>query len=221
MYIATQVAPEYQESPMMMMDDCYEGIEISGNKDFKGVTSKQFDDLMFFCKHDSACDEVLENKSDLAYVKPLLNEFLLNGTIDKYSDSDISDLVFAIEDITCGRGYQQNEGIAKALTIITGKHYVHKLLRGNCQGEWNDCYYPNRMYSDEAISNIECEYFNTGSEYMVSEEDSEEEVSYYVHTYSPEDIKEELAKMIDCDPENIVLRVFDGWIKTASYREIA
>ena len=93
-----------------------------------------------------------------------------------------------------------NEVICECLTIITGKKYLHTGLRGCCQGDYVDAFYPNTV-SQAYIDFIECWYFGTGTEIEIHDCESipksAEEIegfTFYTATYGIDNLKREIKR---------------------------
>lgn len=113
--------------------------------------------------------------------------------------------------------------ICDCLSIITGKIYLMRGLRGYCQGDYIEAYYPVEDGIQKYLNWIEAWYFGTGTEVMVHEEENEptsaEEVSgwtFYTDSWKTEDIKAEIKSQCgykDTDDVEVVL-----WLYKSSYR---
>ena len=108
--------------------------------------------------------------------------------------------------------------VLRALHIVTGKRYDVRTIRGCCQGDWQNVYFPVDDYTPAALDILEADYFNTGSEWIVDPDG--ESVSVYAYSWNIDGIRAELADAISEEPENIVLQAFTGWSKTAVYAEV-
>ena len=191
---AYQIAPEYQESPLYLFDEVLEGLEIFGNKDYKRHTSKTFDEVL----------ECLE-------------------------DGDFSDFGFTghkaerLEEL-CNKYYTRganNEAIiAEALSIVTRKKWEYRQISGSCQSEWNYIYYRPEEWTEKALEYFEIEYFNTGDEWRIEDEEGDDLGSVYTHEWNDDGKKREIAENIGVDPDDVTLYLFDGWTKTAKYKEV-
>ena len=194
-YKAYQIAPEYQESPLRLNDDFadFEGMEIYGNKDFIRYTSATFDKVLDCLDYGDFSD--FESKltgCDAARIDDLCDEY---GT-RKANDQRI---------------------IAEALSIVTGQEWKYKQISGCCQSDWNDIYYRPDEWTEKALEYFEVEYFNTGEEWRIEDEEGNEEF-VYTHEWKDDEKKREIAESIGVNPEDITLYFFDGWTKTAKYR---
>ena len=191
---AYQIAPEYQESPLWLFDEVPEGLEIYGNRDYIRRTSETF-------------DEVLEC---LDY-------------------GDFSDFGFTghkaecLEEL-CNKYYTQganNEAIiAESLSIVTRQKWEYKQISGSCQSEWNYIYYRPDEWPEKALEYFEAEYFNTGDEWRIEDEEGDDLGSVYTHEWNDDEQKREIAGNIGVDPGEVTLYFFDGWTKTAKYKEV-
>ena len=194
-YKAYQIAPEYQESPLYLNDDFayFEGVEIYGNKDYARNTSETFDKVLNCLDYGDFSD--FESKltgCDAARINDLCDEY---GT-RKANDQRI---------------------IAEALSIVTGQEWEYKQISGCCQSDWNYIYYRPDEWTEKALKYFEIEYFNTGEEWRIEDEEGSEEF-VYIHEWKDDEKKREIAENICANPEDIELYFFDGWTKTAKYR---
>lgn len=190
---AYQVAPEYQESPLCLSYEVLEGLEIYGNKNYIRRTSLTFDEVL----------ECLEYGD--------FSDFEFTG----YKAERLEEL--------CNKYYTQganNEAIiAEALSIVTGKKWEYKQICGSCQSDWNYIYYRPEEWPEKALEYFEVEYFNTGDEWRIEDEAGDDLVSVYTHEWDDDGKKQEIAENIGVYPDEVTLYLFDGWTKTAKYKE--
>lgn len=194
-YKAYQIAPECQESPLYLSDDFadFEGMEIYGNKDYTRHTSETFDKVLDCLEYGDFSD--FESKltgCDAARIDDLCDEY---GT-RKANDQRI---------------------IAEALSIVTGQKWEYKQISGCCQSDWNYIFYRPDEWTEKALEYFAIEYFNTGEEWRIEDEEGNEEF-VYTHEWRDDEKKREIAENIGANPEDITLYFFDGWTKTAKYR---
>ena len=190
---AYQVAPEYQESPLWAFDEMPEGVEICGNKDYKRHTSSTFDEVLECLEYGDFSDfEFTGYKAER--MEELCNKY---GT----------------------RGADDEGIIAEALSIVTGKKCEYKKISGCCQSDWNYIYYRPEEWTEKAIEYFEIEYFNTGAEWGLEDEEGDDIGSVYTHAWNDDEKKREIAENICVDPDEVTLYLFDGWTKTAKYKE--
>lgn len=111
--------------------------------------------------------------------------------------------------------------IADILNIMTDtpNRWKYVTLRGSIQRECAECIFDSYTVSDEEIRTFECWFFNTGTEWEFVDECWE---IYSTHDpiYSPEQVKQDLADTTGLEPDQIILEVFDGYIKTPVYRTV-
>lgn len=194
-YKAYQIAPEHQESPLCLSDGFadFEGMEICGNKYLKRHTSETFDKVLNCLDYGDFSD--FESKltgCDAARIDDLCDEY---GTL-KSNDQKI---------------------IAEALSIVTGQTWKYKQISGSCPPDWNYIYYRPDEWTEKALEYFETEYFNTGEEWRIEDEEGNEEFAY-THEWEDDEKKREIAENIGANPEDVTLYFFDGWTKTAKYR---
>ena len=111
-----------------------------------------------------------------------------------------------------------------------GEPYKQVTIRGCCQGEWQYLYCPESWTRDQ-IRAFEAEYFNTGTEWLVAEEASEEDdeptspqdvdtCAYYDTNQDTEAFRAMLAQEYGLAPEQVVLYAHDGYTKIARYTRV-
>ena len=190
---AYQVAPEYQESPLYLFDEATEDLEIYGNRDFKRRTSAKFDEVL----------ECLENGDFSDFEFTGCKAERLEELCNKYGT----------------RGALDEQIIAEALSIVTGQKWEYRQISGCCQSDWNYIYYRPEEWTEKALEYFEIEYFNTGDEWRIESEEGEDFGSIYTHEWNDDGKKREIAENIGVDPEDVTLYLFDGWTRTANYKE--
>lgn len=190
---AYQIAPECQESPLYMFDEMPEGLEICGNRDYKRHTSETFDKILECLEYGDFSDfEFTEYKAE--HLEELCNKY---GT----------------------RGADNEAIIAEALSIVTGQKWEHKQISGDCQSDWNYIYYQPEEWTAKALEYFEIEYFNTGEEWRLEDEEGDDFGSIYTHEWNDDEKKREIAESVGVNPDDVTLYLFDGWTKTAKYKE--
>lgn len=190
---AYQVAPEHQESPLCLFDEVLEGMEIYGNRDYIRRTSAKFDEVLECLECGDFSDfEFTGYKAER--MEELCNKYGTRGADD--------------------------EGIlAEALSIVTGQKWEYKQISGCCQSDWNYIYYRPEEWTAKELEYFEIEYFNTGNEWRIEDEEGDDMGNVYTHEWNDDEKKREIAENIGVDPDEVTLYLFDGWIKTAKYKE--
>ena len=105
--------------------------------------------------------------------------------------------------------------IARALSIIHREKYSCVCFRGSSQSEWQYCFYPMHGFTPAALRMIEKEYFNTCTEWVINDD-----FSMYCYGDTWEEIRQEIADATGTTPENVILSVFEGRIRTAKYKVV-
>ena len=215
-YIAKQIPPGYQESPLMMGGDNWEGtwlegLCIWGNPDYKGYKTPELEVLLDELEH--LTDDYKDIKGQSGYSAYETFPEAVNGFFPDYKGSDWK----AWENICeafLDAGWDFTESIVcKGLTLLTGKEYHYQTIHGCCQSEWQVVYYPIGEWNKEQLASIEAQYFNTGEEWIVSEKPLDENtrpediegVSYYTIGWNDEQTRQELADAMGCEPEDIIM----------------
>lgn len=190
---AYQVAPEHQESPLLVDEMPELGMEICGNTDYRRHTSAIFDKVLECLEYGDFSDfEFTGYKAER--LEELCNKY---GT----------------------RGADDEGIIAEALSIATGQKWKYKQISGCCQSDWNYIYYRPEEWTAKALEYFEIEYFNTGEEWRIEDEEGDDMGNVYTHEWNDDEKKREIAENIGVDPDEVTLYLFDGWTKTAKYKE--
>lgn len=212
---ATQVEPECQESPLMEGDAVFDEVLIKGawNRTLPGKLHDMFSDWSS-SDYDIA-DIIAEENADAAdtvrQIKDLLG--LKNG---EGSDQLIIWKAASKAYSEAGRGHDDTSPV---LTAMTGQKYERDTIRGCSQSDWADLYHP-ADWTDKQVDEFAACYFNTGTEYMVSEEDSDDLYSFYTTEYEETEVKKQIASDYGISPDNVALKIFEGYKKTPVYRTV-
>lgn len=124
-------------------------------------------------------------------------------------------------------GAEEEETIIAALELLTGHKWKSGIIRGSCQGDWQGVYYRADTWSRDSLTAFETEYFNTGTEWIVHDEETEPETpeeisgfSMYCTEWREEDIAAAIAEAAGGKPEDVILYAYDGETRTAKYRKV-
>ena len=243
--IAVQVAPENQESELIRcgfphFDEYYIDVIITGNDSYTGYTTKAYDmvqeSLVNGCEHlPNYCGEGLAYRN----ITEAVHDCFPPQHKNKYSTFDIKawKKLFDDYDVVCEDGtWSQHEHdiTCRALELMTGKPYTLACIRGCSQGDWQYVLYPHEEVSEKAIRALESEYFNTGTEWILHDDISEEDLdedsfpsglgggySVYCHECGDDDRRKELASYIGCGESDLVMYRFEGFRQTPIYKLVA
>ena len=121
----------------------------------------------------------------------------------------------------------------KALGLYYGGDWDSRQIKGCCQGDWALVYFDSSVWSRESIEALEFEYFNLGEEWCCScvpisdeeaeeatEEDTEDEVRVYVHSWDEEGKRKEIANAIGCDEDEVVMFKHCGVVERSVYSRV-
>lgn len=236
---AKQINPEYQESPFFMFDpaEIYPGIIFDGNRHFNSHTTAKYDHLIryldtmagywedanFWYEWDYTARKSIAHKK----TKPdcTLSELLHGYGFSREDKKEWTTkqrhkwrLIFESDDPT------SDENICQALELITGKEHDTATIRGCCQSDWQEIIYPVTEYSRECIETLEADYFNTGTEWIVHDEENDPEepgeisgYSIYCYGWNNEQIRAEIAAAANAAPEDVVLYEYAGSYSIPKY----
>lgn len=105
----------------------------------------------------------------------------------------------------------EKEAICQFLTTITGKLYRHRGLRGCCQGDYVEAYYPTQTGITKYLDYVEAWYFGTGTEIEIHEDEKEPECAedvtgytFYTASWKTEDLIAEIKQQCGYKAEDDV-----------------
>lgn len=231
MIYCKQIPPEYQES--RLFDDERTGtdyINVTGNRHYISRTSPLFDRVLDTLDNGEL-SEVLDDMQNGGYYSgsyrnatEAIND-LLAPEKARYSTRDIHALKELVK--AYAESGKENDILCKVLSVVTGREWEWQIIRGCCQGDWNEIFYPVEEWSREALDAFETMYFNTGEEWVIHDEENipegpEEVNGYSCYTVSgtEEGTRKELAEIAGCSPDDLVLWAFDGFIQVPQYKAV-
>lgn len=227
---ARQIMPEFQDS--RIFDDDGNGVEyinVWGNKDYQSRTSSVFDRVKECLDAGELAEDieaVMEKNPSAIYgnITEAINNQLWRDDGKPYSTRQIGKLKQLVLRYSECRSSEEDQILVDVLSIVTGEEWDYRNIHGCCQSEWNTVYYPVKYWTKESLDAFETMYFNTGSEWIVHEGDTEptspEEIdgcAYYCVSWDDEGIKKELAEAIGEKPEDIVLYKYAGSVSIPTY----
>lgn len=212
---ARQVNPAYSGyfiGDIFEYDEAFQNITVFGNRDLYGRKTEVFERVYEVLRSGDLA-EALENVGDeYSWYKTAteaINDYLRREDGKPYSAKDIHTLKRLVEEFQTCRSEKENSIICEVLSLITREEYDWTTIRGCCQSEWNEVFYPADEYSIEDIRTFETYYFNTGSEWIIHDSEDEPEnpedidgYSYYCTSYNE---REEIAREAGVKPEDVVL----------------
>lgn len=217
-YIAVQVNPEYQESPLLLDIDSMEGTYLEGlcfwgNSCYKAHVTDKFNSLLD--NLDDATEDFLAIVEEQDYKNFDTVEEIVRNYFT-YSGNDWNKWAEVFQMHYRANFCPKESVLVAGLSLLTGKTYDYKQIRGSSQSEWNNIFFPADEWTDKQIRNIEVEYFNEGAEYIITIEPVDEDtspedvvcfdtVSVYVHGWTDEQERQELAEVNGCKPEEIIM----------------
>ena len=222
---ARQVPPEYQESPLQMCSEWPENVYAFGNRQFIERTEglQEIRNAL-----ENIADEWEAMQAGHPYTKNLhaiLWYELPRKSGEGYTRPERLELVRLAEEYTrChSRSIQKIRVVLRVLELVRCEKYEHATIRGCCQGDWQEIIYP-ASYGNNFRNDFETEYFNTGTEWIIHDDDTEPEepgdidgYAIYCYTYDP---RAEIAEYTGTAPENVTLYEFDGYTRLGKWRAV-
>lgn len=225
MIYARQIAPEWQESPIFLDGMFPENIVVTGNRDYISRTTAEYDRVLDTLESYA---EVLESPQEYGYkcaTEAAID--LLQPVKGKFSTGNIHALKGYFSRYGTGSSWDDKEIIARVLSLVTGQPWQWSIIRGCCQGDWQEVFYPVNEWGREALAAFEVEYFNTGSEWIIHDEENAPEgpedisgYSCYIVASTEEGIRKELAEMAGCVPSDLVMWAFEGFTRIPEYKAV-
>ena len=227
---ARQIMPEFQDS--RIFDDDGNGVEyinVWGNKDYQSRTSSVFDRVKECLDAGELAEDieaVMEKNPSAIYgnITEAINNQLWRDDGKPYSTRQIGKLKQLVLRYSECRSSEEDQILVDVLSIVTGEEWDYRNIHGCCQSEWNTVYYPVKYWTKESLDAFETMYFNTGSEWIVHEGDTEptspEEIdgcAYYCVSWNDEGIKKELAEAAGGN-EDVVLYKYSGSVSIPTYK---
>jgi hypothetical protein len=219
---ARQISPEFQESPLQWTDIYPDGVILDGNKRNTVHTIPAYDHIKSGFEDMTEYAEYCGKNGTYQTITDCISDYLPCEYKKKYSTNDIHEWKTLIKEYDDNAELTDNI-ICTALKLMTGKEYESACIRGCSQGDWQDMYYPIE-YGKEFVQSFETEYFNTGSEWIIHDEEIKPEKpeditggAMYCYSYDPQ---KEIAEAEGVKPEDVVLYEFDHYRQVPVYKEV-
>ena len=227
-----QIEPEYQESPLFLFECFPDNIVVTGNRDYNSHTTPLYDrvrDTLDNGELAEALDDMRNGGYYSSFYKnatEAVND-LLPPEKCKYSTRDIHALKGLLRAYAEAGIREENNIICKVLSLVSGSPWGWAIIRGCCQGEWQEVFYPVNEWNREALAAFEVQYFNEGSEWIIHAEPEEPEgpedisgYSCYTVSMLEDDIRKELAEIAGCAPADLVIYAVDGYTRSPIYKAV-
>lgn len=216
---ARQVPWEWQESPWDDEQLKIDKAALYGNRSYGRYVFDEFEQVVKALE-EMDWDDVGDDRPYSTEQEMLLDYVPPVGR-DSYTDEEIEAWKFACQLYNPDYDCNEQWGICMGLTLMLGKEYDYKTLRGSCQSDWICFIYPTDLYDDEAVRRLETEFFNTGEEWMIHDEETVPDCPEAVNGYTMyvyDDARKEIAAEADVAPEDVVLWKYDGMRSIPKYK---
>lgn len=225
---ARQVPPEYQESPLLLTPhDWPENVFVFGNRDYNRHDEYLQRVRLGLEEAASAWDYMQDGRpyyvSWAAALNDLLEPWEERGQYTRVERGKWADICRRY--VEC-ESYEENDILCEALEMISGEEWRSGTIRGCCQSDWQEIIYP-AIYGRDWLECFEMEYFNTGSEWIIHDEntapESPEDISgcsFYCYGWNDDKIRAEIAEAAGVSPDDVIMYSFSGWGRVASYAEV-
>lgn len=220
---ARQVPPEYQESHLEIDTDY---INLTGNRDYNEHVSMLFENARDALYDGTILDEwedMRRGKGAYSTWVDALNDIIPPSGRGEYTRAERLKIPEIALDYW--RGKNDNDNICALLSIITGQPWEWRTLRGCCQSDWVEAFYPANAWERKHLDTFAAEYFNTGTEWIIHDSDSAPETPEEIDGYSiyctSSDPREEIAEYMEVQPEEVQLYQFSGYTRLAMWEVYA
>ena len=241
-YYAAQVAPEDQDPNF---DRCnWWGWTVTGNRDYEGFVTAEYNKLFGTtlcggCLLDEMLDLYQQMKDGDRHALYSTLEELLREELGDYNRDWTPEQLEQWKEILSfdyskpGSRLAEENMKCKALSLVCNREYAYKEIHGDCQGDWQRCYYPKD--EENLLGDLEMQYFNTGEEWkVVSVEDlkgygepAPKDGQDTMDTEAMTDFcyidgfhaRENLAEYLGCQPDEIKMWRWKGYRKISEYEE--
>ena len=216
---ARQVPWEWQESPWDDEQLKIDKAALYGNRSYGRYVFDEFEQVVKALE-EMDWDDVGDDRPYSTEQEMLLDYVPPVGR-DSYTNEEIETWKFASQMYNQNYGRNEQWGICMGLTLMLGKEYDYKTLHGSCQSDWIYFIYPTDLYNDEAVRCLETEFFNTGEEWMIHDEETVPDCPEAVNGYTMyvyDDARKEIAAEAGVAPEDVVLWKYDGMRSIPKYK---
>lgn len=228
---ARQIAPEFQESPLDIFGIETDYINLTGNRDYNEHVSLLFERVRKALYSSAALDEwedMQNGRGTYNTWADALDDLLTPQDRGPYTREERKttwpDILRRYYN---ARSSEENDILCEALALVTGQPWEWRTLRGCCQGDWQKAFYPSLAWTRRMLEDFKTEYFNTGTEWIIHDEETPPEspeditgYSVYCHGWNEEQHRAEIAAEAGTEPGNVILYAFDGWTRSASYKAV-
>lgn len=224
---ARQVPPEYQESPLFY-SDWDENVFVFGNRNYKQRAGR-LEDIRQSLENIADTLEEMRRGTSWASNKSLHAVIWYEMPRDSgagYTRAERLQIIdLAMEYCGAMNDDYENATLCASLELITGRAWEYATIRGCCQSDWQNVIYP-AAYGPEWLEDFETEYFNTGTEWTIHDDETPPECpesvtgyNVYCLGWNSEKIRAEIAEYENVSPNDVILYEFTGWARAAAYRE--
>ena len=223
---ARQVPPDCQQSPLVWGDEYPDGVIFDGNRHYNSRKTPEYERLMGSIESVAYDVADIINKVYCTYttVTEAIHDSLYPAHKEKYTTREIKMWKDILYDYLNNARCNKRHIYCQALSLMTGKVYAHATITGCCQSDWQEIYYPVEEYGENFVTNLGISYFNTGSEWCISDSGIEPEnpddidgFYAYCYSWSDDDIRSEIAGHCGADPKDVVLYKFDKYMHLPVY----
>lgn len=209
------------------MCDCYPDVIITGNRDY--ISFNDDNDLYSSVVHainsgmECELDAISLYDNDIYHTYKECVEDYLGFNVSASQARLIKNRLLDNRSYRT-RFYSDDEAlIADIMSIISGHKYEWSMIRGYCQGDWQNVLYPADKYNArDLLDELEGYYF-TGRDYYITIYEDDIETDDYCYFFWQDDdvIKELVAEQCGCNVDDVHLFYISGYSTIPCYTEVA
>lgn len=224
--VAVQVDPEYQESPLNCYEMSPDNVAVLGNDRMNEHIPKRCEKALEVLRNDSFWADIDDpGHAGYADTAAVFGDWLPRENGAAYNASECRAFAYRL---LRGDLDDDADALAALMSLVEGKPWESRTIRGLCQSDWNKITFPVDEWPEKEREYFECEYWNTGDEWIVYEVDDTapekidlEDVTRddlegaceissctYTHEWGDEKMKNEIAAAFSVAPEDVVLLKF-------------
>ena len=212
MIIAKQVPWDIQDSNWEA--GMYPGWEFVGNRQYEKHVSEGYENWM---KHgDDIIDECIADGS--ANLKSAVFYYLGCTIKDEDEQQEWKRIVSSVGEYN--ECYDSEDIITRVLSLIRHKPYIHATMSGTCQSDWQEVYLP--ADEKELLPACESYYFNTGTEWIVYQNDEDYENNqsdFGIYVIEGDEPKKTIADACNVSPDEVELIEFGGYAQVPYWND--
>ena len=219
---ARQILVEDQDSSQEIKN-CLDGSIALFTKSFNDWQEDKLPEAIkkvrFEIWEDNILDHILDEDGDpIKFIdeRAVVEHFLPPQKDEPYSYKDWNDIIYHLVNIDKDFKDKDNDWLfckmCTLVSIVTGKKWDYRMIKGRSEDDWAYVAYDTSVWNDDKVHNFEIAYFNMGTEWIIHDGDDNPTTpddiaghSVYCHSTDVNDIRNEIATLEGCNPDDVVM----------------